>query len=82
MEQRIQNMAWIAPRVAFSGMGQARIENNLFIYLFMDPLLTNMCVCNASETMDPIRESIEPGSSYGRSSALSAALSTSYPRNG
>ena len=24
----------VAPRVAFSGMGQARIENNLFIYLF------------------------------------------------
>ena len=23
----------VAPRVAFSGMGQARIENNLFIYL-------------------------------------------------
>ena len=23
----------VAPRVAFSGMGQAKIENNLFIYL-------------------------------------------------
>ena len=25
----------VAPRAAFSGMGQARIENNLFIYLFI-----------------------------------------------
>ena len=27
-----------APRVAFSGMGQARIENNLFIYLYSSVL--------------------------------------------
>ena len=33
----------VAPRVAFSGMRQARIENNLFIYLLCtacdDPIL-------------------------------------------
>ena len=26
----------VAPRVAFSGMRQARIENNIFIYLFIE----------------------------------------------
>ena len=27
----------VAPRVAFSGMGQAKIGNNLYIYLFISP---------------------------------------------
>ena len=31
-----------APRVAFSEMGQARIENNLFIYLWVRPILAKV----------------------------------------
>ena len=31
----------VAPRVAFSGMGQARIENNLLIYLFRSIIYLN-----------------------------------------
>ena len=33
--ESIMSVVPVAPRVAFSGMGQARIENNLFIYLFI-----------------------------------------------
>ena len=32
------NFVPVAPRVAISGMGQARIENNLCIYLFITPI--------------------------------------------
>ena len=32
----------VAPRVAFSGMRQARIENNLFIYLFYHSLCSSI----------------------------------------
>ena len=35
----------VAPRVAFSGMRQVRIENNLFIYLYISTQYQTFCSC-------------------------------------